>query len=90
MYGYSPRDRSSSTWFARCWVEQSVDDGRRRSFTAGSLYLLLPASRSELFSVNFGKQLEAATEDGLLPALETDFKAGGVHSSLPVDFRVRH
>jgi hypothetical protein len=51
---------------------------------------LLLASRPKLFSVNFGKQLEAATEDGLLPAPETAFKAGGVHSLLPVDFRVRH
>jgi hypothetical protein len=28
MYGYSPRDRSSSTWFARCWVGRSRSHSR--------------------------------------------------------------
>jgi hypothetical protein len=51
---------------------------------------LLIASRAKLFSVGFGKQLEAATEDGLVPALETTSKSGGVHSSRADPPRVDH
>jgi hypothetical protein len=67
-----------------------------RSFTAGSLKLLLLASRPKLFSFNFGKQLEfsdgrrsaASTGNGFQGGRRT-FVSSGRLSRTPLEWRLR-